>query len=98
MILESDLYGIKHYLYGEAYYGSDEGMRFRLAREPLKKVIYASEEERLADDPMLRAEVWFGKLSYDNTPEDEITRKDFEFDANGYKEAIAWFNQMRDSH
>ena len=98
MIQESDLYGIKHYLYGEAYYGSDEGMRFRLAREPLKNVIYASEEERLADDHRLRAEVWFGKLSYDNTPEDEITCKVFEFDAEGYKEAVAWFNEMRESH
>lgn len=98
MILESDLYGIKHYLYGEAYYGSDKGMRFRLAREPLKSVIYKSAEERLEDNPVLRAEVWFGKLSYDNTPEDEITRKDFEFGAKGYKEAIAWFNQMRESH
>ncbi len=97
MIQESDLYGIKHYLYGEAYYGSDALMRFRLARNPLKSVIYLSEEERLADDPRLRAEVWFGKLSYDNTPEDEITCKDFDFDTKGYKEAVAWLNEMRES-
>ena len=94
MIQEKDLYGFKHYFYGEAYYGSDEGMRFRLAREPLKNVVFASEEERSADDPKLRAEVWFGKLSYENTPKEEIKQKDFEFDGEGYKEAVAWLNKM----
>ncbi len=96
MIEEKDLYGIKHYIYGEAYYGSDRGMRFRLAREPLKNVVFASEEEKQADDPKLRAEVWFGKLSYEKTPGEEITRKNFEFSEDGYKDAIAWFNHMND--
>ncbi|MBQ9443872.1 MAG: hypothetical protein K6E90_01125 [Lachnospiraceae bacterium] len=98
MIKDSDLYGIKHYLYGEAYYGSDGGMRFRLAREPLKSVIFKSEEERLQDDPKLRAEVWFGRLCYEKTPPEEITVKDFEFDESGYKAAVIWLNEMRDSH
>lgn len=97
MITEQALYGINHYLYGEAYYGSDNGMRFRLAREPLKNVIYASEEERAADDPRLRAGVWFGKLSYEKTPEDEITVRDFSFDSEGYKEAVVWLNEMREN-
>ena len=95
MITEQALYGIKHYFYGEAYYGSDEGMRFRLAREPLRNVVFSSEEDRSSDDPKLRAEVWFGKLSYENTPEEEIERKDFEFDSDGYREAVAWLNEMR---
>lgn len=95
MIEEKDLYGIKHYLYGEAYYGSDRGMRFRLAREPLNNVIYLSEEDRLADDPRLRAEVWFGQLSYEKTPKEEITSKDFEFSGEGYKEAVLWLNDQQ---
>ncbi len=95
MIKDNDLYGIKHYLYGEAYYGSDSGMRFRLAREPLKNVVFASEEKRLEDDPKLRAEVWFGKLSYEKTPEEEITSKDFEFSEEGYKEAVNWLNDQQ---
>ena len=93
MITEKDLYGIKHYIYGEAYYGSDRGKRFRLAREPLKNVVYASEEERQADDPRLRAEVWFGRLSYEKTPKEEITAKDFEFSSDGYSEAVRWLNE-----
>ncbi len=96
MIEEKDLYGIKHYLYGEAFYGSDRGMRFRLAREPLKSVIYCSEEERQADDPKLRAAVWFGQLSYEKTPEEEVVSKDFEFSESGFKEAVAWLNDERE--
>ena len=86
MIKTGDLYGIKHYLYGEAYYGSDEGMRFRLAREPLRNVICASvkEDRSYADDPKLRAAVWFGKLSYEKTPKEEITTRTFSFDGEGY--------------
>ncbi len=98
MIKDNDLYGIKHYLYGEAYYGSDSGMRFRLAREPLKNVVYCSEEERKADDPKLRAEAWFGLLSYEKTKEEEIEKKDFEFSESGYKEAVAWLNRVREEH
>ena len=98
MIEEKDLYGIKHYIYGEAYYGSDEGMRFRLAREPLRNVVYDSEEARQADSPRLKASVWFGRLSYEKTPEEEITDRDFDFDAEGHKEAVGWLNRMRDEH
>ena len=94
MISEQDLYGIKHYLYGEAYYGSDRGMRFRLAREPLKNVISKSEEERLADEPKLKAEVWFGGFAYDKTPKDEITAREFEFSEEGYREAVLWLNEQ----
>ncbi len=96
MISEKDLYGFKHYFYGEAYYGSDEGMRFRLAREPLKNIIYEKESERYADDPVLKASVWFGPLSYDKTPPDQITDKAFDFDEEGYKAAIAWFNKEKE--
>lgn len=98
MIQEKDLYGFKHYFYGEAYYGSDEGMRFRLAREPLKNIVYLKEEEKYADGPVLKAEVWFGPLSYDKTPHEEITGKAFDFDEEGYKAAIAWFNTMKEQH
>ncbi|MCR5746655.1 MAG: hypothetical protein K6G03_03015 [Lachnospiraceae bacterium] len=96
MIKENDLYGFKHYYYGEAYYGSDEGMRFRLAREPLKNIVFLKEEERYADDPVLKADVWFGSLAYDKTPHEEITSKAFDFDPTGYKEAVAWLNSMKE--
>lgn len=98
MIESKDLYGFRHYFYGEAYYGSDEGMRFRLAREPLKNIVYLKEEERYADDPKLRASVWFGPLSYEKTPPEEITEKDFSFDEDGYTDAISWLNTARGTH
>ena len=37
-----ELYSISFYEYGEAYYGSCGGTRYRLAREPLKNVHYTA--------------------------------------------------------
>ncbi|MCR5774459.1 MAG: hypothetical protein K6G42_05190 [Lachnospiraceae bacterium] len=92
MITEKALYGINYYRYGEPYFGSDEGMRFRLAREPLKDKKPAGEDEK-PDPPKLRAEVWFGRLSYENTPEEEITSEEFEFSEAGFSEAVKWMNE-----
>ena len=86
MINEKDLYGIKHYRYGEAYYGSSGTMRFRVASDPLK-----IEDE---DEPKLVAEVWYTPLCYEKTPKEDMTLKEFSFDEEGFKEAVTWLNEM----
>ena len=35
-----DFFAFTHYEYGEAYFGSYKGMRYRLAREPLENVFF----------------------------------------------------------
>ncbi len=98
MITEKDLYGIKHYEYGEAYYGSDGPMRFRLARDPLKNTIYLKEADKLSDNPKLLAEVWFSPLGYEKTPREDMISSEFDLDEDGYKEAVNWLNRMLDEH
>ena len=90
MISEQDLYGIKHYDYGEAYYGSDNGMRFRVSRDPLENVVFKSEEEKKAQDPKLVAEVWFEDISYDYVSDGGKTQKTFEYSEEGYSEMVRW--------
>ena len=51
-----DLFSITHYEYGEAYYGSCDGMRFRVARHPLKNVHYDPPQVRA--EGSIRASVW----------------------------------------
>lgn len=94
MIEPEDLYGIKHYDYGEAYYGSDNGKRFRIAREPLENVIFKSIKEREEQNPKLVAQVWYGKMGFDKTPESEITKREFEYSDEGYSEMIRWLNEV----
>ena len=92
MIRPEDLYGIGHYDYGEEYFGSDKGMRFRVARQPLENVIGKKPEEWLSTDPRLSASVWFTPFSYEKTPKEEITVKEFSYDSEGYTEMIDWLN------
>ncbi len=97
MITEKDLYGLRHYLYGEAFYGSSEGMRFRVARVPLENVVFKKQEEQDAQNPKLKAEVWFTPFAYEKTPEEEITGKEFAFTDEGYREMVSWLNTVEAS-
>ena len=57
-----ELYSISFYEYGEAYYGSCGGTRYRLAREPLKNVHYTPVDQR--DPAVLLATVWPEPYAY----------------------------------
>ncbi len=94
MIDPADLYGIKHYDYGEAYYGSDNGKRFRVSRRPFENVFYKSEEEKKAQAPILVAQVWFGENAFDKTPPEDITEKEFDYTEEGYSDMIRWLNDL----
>lgn len=87
MIKPEELYGIKHYDYGEEYFGSDKGMRFRVARQPLM-----SKDDEEGRAPVLKATVWYTPFSYENTPESDKKDKEFEYSKEGYEEMIGWLN------
>ena len=55
MIGEKELFRIEYYEYGEPYFGSDGGMNYRVAREPLENVHFIPPEKRSAG--VLRAGV-----------------------------------------
>lgn len=95
MIEAKELYSLLFYEYGEAYLGSADGMRFRLAREPLENVRYTPPEKR--GEAHLLAQVWTGPLSYAKTPADEMTGRTFPFSEEGLAAAAAWLEEMRAS-
>ncbi len=97
---ESDMYGYTHYLYGEAYMGSYQGMRFRLEREPLKNVFYSPESEWARDgenEAHFLASVWPEPMSYEKTDKDKIEEKRFPFTEEGLSLAVKWLNNCYES-
>ncbi len=76
---------IKYYEYGEAFYGSHKGHRFRIARKPLEDVHFLKIEDRKNDEAVLELIVWNEPLSFDNTPDEEKQSFEFSFDDEGMK-------------
>lgn len=46
MIKENDIYSLIHYEYGLPYSGDYNGMRYRIARNPLERVFGKKEKEK----------------------------------------------------
>ncbi|WP_026669419.1 hypothetical protein [Butyrivibrio sp. AE3006] len=97
MKIEKNLFfNLRHYEYGEAFFGSYQGMRFRLAREPLDHVFFVPVEDR-DPDARLMATVWPEPYSYFDTPDEQKISEKFSIDEEGFDAAIEWINQMYDS-
>ena len=87
-----ELYSINFYEYGEAYLGSCDGTRYRVAMEPLKNVHYTPPDKR--DPAVLRATVWPEPLSYGAADPETMISKEFEFSEKGLEEAVVWLNNQ----
>ncbi len=90
-IPEEELLHIGHYEYGEAFYGSCGGMRYRVAREPLANVRYTPPDKR--GEASLRAVIWPGPLAYGAADPADMQIRDFEFSAEGLHEAWLWLDE-----
>lgn len=93
---EKDLFSLAHYEYGEAYFGSERGMRFRVAREPLENVHFTPVDKR--GPATLRVTVWPEPDSWQSAPEGSKTVKDFPFTDEGLQQIIAYLNQYHREH
>ena len=91
-IEKSTFFNLMHYEYGEAYFGSHKGMRFRLARDPLQMVKFIPVEKR--DPATLLATVWPEPYSYGSTDKSLMTSEHFEISEEGFDAAVAWINQQ----
>ena len=87
-----ELYSISFYEYGEAYFGSCAGMRYRLAREPLKNVRYTPVDMR--DPAVLLATVWPEPYAYGKADPESMKSSEFEFSEQGLSAAAAWLNEQ----
>ncbi len=91
-IRREELFPFVHYEYGEAYYGSCRGMRYRIAREPLQNVHYTPPDKR--GEASLRAVCWPEPYGYAAADEAVKTAKDFPFTEEGLQQAAEWLDGM----
>jgi hypothetical protein len=91
----SSFFNLTHYEYGEAYFGSHKGMRYRLAREPLENVFFIKKEDR--GPATLMATVWPEPYAYANTDKELMTSENFEVSKEGFEAAVAWINDQYES-
>lgn len=89
-ILRESLWGLSHYRYGEAYFGSCNGMRYRLAREPL----FLAKDEADKIEPRLKASVWPEPYAYAYTDKELISEAFFSFSEDGMTQACRYFNDQ----
>ena len=96
MYIEKNVFfNLRHYEYGEAFFGSYKGMRYRLAREPLEHVFFVPVSER-NPDARLMATVWPEPYSYFDTDEDKKLSEKFPITEVGFEDAIKWINDQYD--
>ena len=88
-------FNLSHYEYGEAFFGSYKGMRYRLAREPLENVKFVPVDQR--GPATLMATVWPEPNSYAHTDDSLKTSENFEVSQEGLEKAVQWFNEQYES-
>ncbi|MBO6197578.1 MAG: hypothetical protein J6O03_08835 [Butyrivibrio sp.] len=88
----SSFFNLSHYEYGEAYFGSHKGMRYRLAREPLENVKFTPVDQR--GPATLMATVWPEPNAYGKTDPSLMTNEHFEVSQEGLEEAVKWINDQ----
>ena len=88
----SSFFNLSHYEYGEAYFGSHKGMRYRLAREPLENVKFTPVDQR--GPATLMATVWSEPNAYGKTDPSLMTSENFEVSQEGLEEAVKWINDQ----
>ena len=97
-IERDDIHTIKYFDYGEAFYGSYMGMRYRVALEPLDFILYKSKEDK--EKYQIRAYAWkepfsFNEVNTDPEKKEEggLTYSDFDFTEEGICDSIKWLNE-----
>lgn len=88
-IERSDIHHFVYFLYGEAFYGSYRGMRYRLGAEPLDHLFFVKPEKR--GPHTIRAYAWKDPNSYGTAPDKVF--EDFDFTEEGVVEAVSWLNE-----
>ena len=91
-IKDEDTFGIRYYEYGQAFYGSFKGMRFRVAREPMETVFFLPQEKK--EEGRLVATVWPEPFAYDSTPDEKKRSCDFPFTDEGKLQMTKWLNEQ----
>ena len=92
MISKEDILSLNYYTYGQAFTGSEKGMRYRVVIQKEEK----DEEGNVTKEKGLVAAVWPEPFSYDQTPESQIETKVFAFTEEGREALVNWLNEKYD--
>ena len=100
-ILKRELFSLGHYEYGEAFFGSYRGMRYRVAREPLENVHFTPPDKRAP--AVIRVSIWPEPYAYAKAPKEQIVTKDFDYDQTNPDDDVldkvtAYLNEYWKSH
>lgn len=83
MIQNTEIYSYNFFTYSSPFYGSCQGMRYRICRE-----------SRGEGEDVFRISVWKEPFGYDATPEEEKTHVEFPFDEENYEKIVPWLNEQ----
>ncbi|MCR4909641.1 MAG: hypothetical protein K5985_12505 [Lachnospiraceae bacterium] len=86
-----DILGFSHYSFGVPFYGSFRGMRYMVARDPLKDPKVKEGEEK--PEPVLKLIIWPGPFSLEKTAEEEKESFRFDFTEEGFEALLAKLNE-----
>lgn len=89
-IERSDIHHFRYFEYGEAFYGSHKGMRYRISIEPLENIFFIKPEERGVHS--IKAWAWPEPLNFASAKDKES--KEFDFSEEGVVEAVGWLNEQ----
>ncbi len=90
MINKEDILTLSYYSYGQAFTGSEQGMRYRVVIQKEEK----DEAGNVVREKGLLASVWPEPFSYDQTPQAQIETKLFPFSESGREALVSWLNEM----
>lgn len=90
-VKEEDILGFNFFQYGSVFFGECKGMRYSMARNPLKNVVYDHDPHK-NDEALMEVTVWRGPLNSETTKEEKTTTT-FPFTEEGRAEAINWLNE-----
>lgn len=94
MVLRSDIHHFQYFEYGEAFYGSKDGIRYRIGIDPLENIFFKKPEEKAGFK--LRAYVWKEPDNF-STAEHKLTEV-FDFSEEGVVAAVNWINEMAEEN
>lgn len=88
MIKNEDILSLNFYTYGQAFTGSDNGLRYRIIMQKEEK----DENGSVIKEKGLIAAAWPEPFSYENTADELKQIKLFPFTEEGKKELVGWLN------
>ena len=90
MVDIKDVLSFNYYTYKKPFTGSDNGKRYRLVR--FEKEIQGEEGSEPAKELVFQAALWKDFLSFENTSNEKIRFKEFEFSPRGLEKVVEWIN------